>query len=278
MVRNSKNLKKSFLKIKNYLTILAAFFYCSTCYAQVTCNQNPQTTPQGLKNFFIMNSDGVFDPMTTLYQLPSGSSFDTGVLSRTPAEIVQRRTDAYNYFLATFGIDFFSGTPNADGTVLSADGNVLLFHTAVDPRWSQKIIYSGGDNISRDGWIVHEARYAASVISSSFTATGTWGGAGVPLPFGATMADGEWVFDRVVPCTNDADGSAAPEETSTIHIRYQTQNPFIPDFQNRAAIEYDLFTVSGISSTTGRAVGRIELNQLPGDLIQAIVKISLRLN
>lgn len=245
--------------------------------AQVTCNENGQTTPEGLGSFFVLNADGVFDPMTAEYELPDGSTFDVDVLSRTQAEIDARKSEAYDFFLDFYGIDFFSGTVNPDGSVLSSDGGVILYHTAVDSRWNQRVIYSGGDEVPEEGWVVHEARFSASVLIDGYPLTGSWGGPGEPVPYGTTIANGEWVFEKVVPCTFDSDGSSAPDQNSRIHLSYRNDIPFVPDFLNRAAVEYEVETVSGLSSRSGEAIGRIELNILPGNLIEAIVKIGLRM-
>ncbi len=277
------NLLKGLFRVGRTPSLLIAAFsvlvlLSDPASGQVVCNENGQTTPNGLGNFFIMNADGVFDPMDIFYELPPGSTFDVGVLGRTPAEAAQRQQDAYSFFLNKYGIEFNGGVVNPDGTVLSTDGGAILFHTAVDSRWNQRVIYSGGDVVPLDGWVVEEARYAASVVSPGYVLTGTWGGAGgEPVPYGTTMADGEWVFRKVVPCFNSSDGSAAADDESIIHLRYQTDYPFVPDFLNRAAVEYDITPISGVSSTRGVAIGRIELNHLAGDLIQAIVKIGIRL-
>jgi len=173
--------------------LMLTLSYPSVSQAQVSCNVAGQTTPAGLSGFLVMDAEGVFDPMTPNYVLPPGSDFDTNILGRTPAQAASRQLQAFNFFLTRFGVDFFAGTPLGDGTVLSADGNVLLFHTSIDPRWKQRIIYSGGDEVPETGWAVHEARYAATVLSGTHTLTGTWGGAGELVPQGTTMADGEWV-------------------------------------------------------------------------------------
>ena len=147
----------------------------SAAAAQVVCNYAGQTLPAGLSNFFALSADGVFDPMSANYQLPPGSDFDSNAAGRNAAQAGVRRTEAYTFFLDKYGIDFFAGTTNADGTVTSADGDVLLFHTAVDPRFKQRVIYSGGDMVPEEGWVVHEGRYAASVIVSNHSLTGSWG-------------------------------------------------------------------------------------------------------
>jgi len=269
-------LKNSFVKGLCLLSVLVLFPL--SAIAQVECNFAGQTTPGGLNNFFVINADGVFDPATSNYQLPPGSDFDVNILGRNTAASLARRNDAYMFFLSEYGIDFFGGTTNPDGTVLSVDGNVLLFHTAIDPRWDQQVIYSGGDMVPPDGWVVHEARYAATVIGPVATFTGVWGGAGGELvPNGATVTDGEWVFEKEVPCRNTADNSSAGTQSSRIHLRYQTDVPFIPDFRGRAAVDYNITPISGVSATTGTAIGRVELNILTGDLIQAIVKATVRL-
>jgi len=257
--------------------LILTFSFPSVSQAQVSCNVDGQTTPSGMSGFLVMDAEGVFDPMTPNYVLPPGSDFDVNILGRTPAQAASRQLQAYNFFLTRFGVDFFNGVPLGDGTVLSADGNVLLFHTSVDPRWGQKIIYSGGDVVPQVGWAVHEARYAATVISGTHTLTGTWGGAGELVPLGTTMADGEWAIEREVPCINDSDGSSAGTQTSLIHLGYKTDQPFVPDFLNRAAIDYEVTPISGVSATAGQATGRIELNIIQGDLIQAIVKATIRL-
>jgi hypothetical protein len=279
--RQIKNLMKidyrQLLAACGFALLAATISFPSISHAQVSCNLNGQTTPAGLSGFLVMDAEGVFDPMTSNYVLPPGNDFDVNVLGRTPAQISSRQLAAFNFFLTRFGVDFFAGTPLGDGTVLSADGNVLLFHTSIDPRWKQRIIYSGGDEVPQVGWPVHEARYAATVISGTHTLTGTWGGAGELVPLGTTMADGEWVIEREVPCVNDSDGSSAGTQSSLIHLGYRTEIPFVPDFLNRAAIDYEVTPISGVSATTGQATGRIELNIIQGDLIQAIVKATIRL-
>jgi len=71
--------------------------------------------------------------------------------------------------------------------------------------------------------------------------------------------------------------SSAGTQSSLIHLSYKTDEPFVPDFLNRAAIDYEVTPISGVSATTGQATGRIELNIIQGDLIQAIVKATIRL-
>ena len=91
------------------------------------------------------------------------------------------------------------------------------------------------------------------------------------------MTDGEWIFEKTVPCKNSSDDRPAGTQSSTIHLRYQTDAPFVPDFLGRAALEYDVTPVSGVSASSGRAVGRFELNLLTGDLIQSVVKATVRM-
>lgn len=235
--------------------------------AQAQCNLNGQTTPAGLGNFFVMDSESLFDPMDTNYILPSGNDFDTNIISRTSAEALQRRTEAFDFINTKYGVDWNTGIQIDANNWVSPDGNLILTYTAVDPRFNQRIYYSGGDDVPRDGWLVHEARYTMIVVGPQATFFGTWGtAAGELVPRGTTVADGEFLVERVVSC--QPSGTQADE----IHLRYQTDDPFVPDFLNRAAIEYDITTISGIASPTGTAIGRIELNNLTGGLVHTRVK------
>ena len=236
-------------------------------FVEAQCNFAGQTTPAGLGNFFVMDSESVFDPMDPNYELPSGNDFDTNIVGRTAGQAATRRADAFNFINTKYGFDWNSGIQIDANNWVSPDGNMILTYTATDSRFNQRVVYSGGDNVPQSGWVVHEARYTMIVIGPSATFFGTWGGAGGELvPQGTTVADGEFLFDTVVPCLPNG------TQSGLIHLRYQTDDPFVPDFQNRAAVEYDITTVSGISSPLGQAVGRIELNYLTGGLLQTRVK------
>ena len=127
--------------------------------------------------------------------------------------------------------------------------------------------------VPQNGWIVNEARYAMIVLGPQATFFGTWGGAGGELvPQATTVADGEFLVETSVACMTGG------PQLGTIHMRYQTDDPFVPDFQNRAAFEYDITVVSGVASTAGTAVGRIELNNLSGGLLHARAKTIFKLN
>ena len=194
-------------------------------------------------------------------------------MGRDAAAIATRQAQAFDFFLTTYGIDWSLGIPVDANNWVSPDGSMILAYTATDPRFNQRIVYSGGDNVPQDGWVVHEARYTMIVIAPSALFFGTWGGAGGELvPQATTVADGEFLIETTVPCLPTG------TQTGTIHLRYQTDDPFVPDFQNRAAFEYDITTVSGIPSVSGTAVGRIELNHLLGGLLQARTKTIFKLN
>ena len=253
------------------LYALAILLLPALCQAQ--CNYAGQTTPAGNTNFFVMDAESIFDPMDPMYALPSGFDFDTTVMGRTPAQIAARQAQAFSFFLTKYGIDWSLGIPIDANNWISPDGNIILTYTGVDSRFNQKVYYSGGDMVPQDGWVVHEARYAMIVVGPSATFFGTWGGAGGQLvPQATTTADGEYFIETEVACL------PMGTQTGTIHLRYQTDDPFLPDFQNRAAFEYDITTVSGITSTNGTAVGRLELNYLTGGLLHARVKNIIKMN
>lgn len=230
--------------------------------AVAQCNLKAQPMPTGLSSFFVLNTDISF-PASSSYTPPSGLIFDANIMGRTPAESFAKRTEAVNYFLSQYGVDFTS-SDSAQG------GNIVLMHTMNDPNWNTRTVFSGGQEVPQAGWVTFESRWWFAVVGQQAKLFGIWGGAsGVNVPQGTAAAFGEWVIETEIPCD-----SALPE-TGRVYMSFKTERPIIPDYLGRGSFEFD---VQGDPGVDGVASGLSDLRgdtSTPGNL-RVISKIIVR--
>ncbi len=261
------------------------------CIGGVDTSRN-QTTPAGLTNFFVLSSEDTFnDPALNTFDPTvnteiDGDRFDIDIMLRNVASQVAQRQLALDYFLNQFGVSFSTLVAADSGHTQkswgSNDGNWLLLHYTIEPRYNQRIVYSGGETVPTDGWEVNQGYYRMMAISDTATTNGAWGDAATRTVQQFTFADyGEMRIQKRLPCVTSG------FQTSTIDLNYETIRPTFPDvlanygsaygYQGtRANIDYNIYRES--TALTGKARGRLELKAESGDDYTAQVRMVLKLS
>jgi len=245
---------------KIFLSIFLFSLGSSFSYAQ--CNVKAQPMPNGHSSYYVFNTDASFAAPAN-YAPPSGLAFDANVLDRTVAESLARRSEAVDYFLSQYGIDFTS-SDTAQG------GNIVLYHTMNDLNWKMRTVFSGGQEVPQDGWETFESRWWFTVVGQDARLFGAWGGAGgIGVRQGTAATFGEWVINTEIPC------ESGPPERKAIYMSFKSEMPIFPDYLGRGAFE---FVVEGDPGTDGVANGVSDLRfdpNVPGN-IRVISKVIVR--
>jgi len=188
----------------------------------VGCNVNPWLAPTGTSAMMVVESNsGVFDPNDSAFTPPTGNDFDTIIMGRDASGAAARRMLAVNFFDTTYGADFSGGD-------ISDDGQFLLIHTMIDPRYEYKLRASSDFTVDSAGGEVYIGAYIMvvnfmnPVIAAQGYATiyGTYGGgSGQLVPIGAAAVHGEILAVTPTDCT---DGS---NQIESFYVSFESDNP-----------------------------------------------------
>ncbi len=282
-----------------FLTVFCIFsLFAGNCFAQACVGgvdtSGNQTTPTGLTNFFVLSSEESFNaPSFSTFDVvanPSidGDRFDIDKMGRSVAAQIVQRQLAVDYFVNQFGVNF-STTVNADTnhtqkSWVSNDGKWKMYHFTIEPRYNQRIVYSGGEYVPTDGWKVNQGFYRMMAESGNNTAstTGAWGELVTRTVLDSTFADfGEMRIEQRLPCVTSG------FQTSNIDLNYESIRPTFLDvlsrfgssygyLGNRANIDYNIYKES--TALTGKARGRVELKSFGSNNYTAQVRIVLKLS
>ncbi len=186
------------------------------------------STPDGFDKFLVYMGAGAYDPDDPEFTPPDYIYFQKEVMGRDEAAIEADRTAAMQYFLDTFGLDFFDEEVVEDPTSVEAmspqgacqmaelcdiEGVATFNGFMLDPRQEYRAYAVSEMTAPAEGWVVRDGGWMVMTIEET-TLYGTWGGEdGKVVPAGSMLVFGDYNID-----TGD----------QPIVIHYQSGSPIIP--------------------------------------------------
>ena len=233
----------------------------------IACNDDPWEAPVATAGVIVMSADGTFTDSGG-YTVPRGGDFDTIVMGRNAADAQTRREEAFDYFLNTFGVDWYSANRINSSTWATPSGDMLLLHAMTDPRYDYKLNAASERRLHQQNGEVYEGVYLMVVMSPAGAIMyGNYGGAGGEyVPQGAAMINGE-VFSSVpVLCR---DGSIRPE---TFYMKYQSIEPTKNNPQDKVLYNDEVVSNDRYMTSFAVSLSRKGLHIEPGtNIIEAQV-------
>ncbi|WP_316968814.1 hypothetical protein [Candidatus Methanocrinis alkalitolerans] len=185
-------------------------------------------TPDRFDKFLAYMGAGVYVPDDPDYTAPDYMYFQKDIMGRDEAGIEADRTAAMQYFLETFGLDFFGEEVVEDPTSVEAmspqgacqmaelcdiEGVATFNGFMLDPRQEYRAYAVSEMTAPAEGWAVRDGGWMVMTIEET-TLYGTWGGEdGKVVPAGSMLVFGDYNID-----TGD----------QPIIIHYHSGSPIIP--------------------------------------------------
>ena len=228
----------------------AAAALVATLFASLSFGQNPPPAPFG--KYLVYSAAGVFNPNTPPPEGDLAAWFHGTVMGRSASQIQEEQAKADLYFLNTFGI---------------MPGQSMAF--GLDPRNAYTAYFISGENVPREGWVVRDGGFMATIGddgSGGMTLRGTWGGAtGRWVPAGSFVVFGDYNIKVTGPGNGNGDDK---DVRAPIIIHYESAEPIIGNpyqagilFQCRISNpEFGTGLAQGISIPRTTADGRTVAN------------------
>ena len=193
------------------------------------------TTPEHYKKMFVYESsvpfyspDGLF--FVDGFATGDASNFHKNIMNRSDEEIEEQKQEALEFFAARFGM--YKENPS-----------LLFTSVEVMPEIDYQVVFSSGEKVPEQGWQVRDAAWVFAVVNPEGMVLGGEF-EGIHVPMGSMVAYGEYNIRKTRKNRRAEENmreSKRKNRRNTIHIKYQSLRPIVPDADGVIILACELF-------------------------------------